>query len=66
MAKKSNTVELNVWQHSITVTDSTIVHVHHKSTCGPTCSALRSILDYLEAELFVEEGYITNEVVEDE
>ena len=64
-AKKDNSIELNVKGHCVTITGN-VVHVHHKRTCLSPCPTLKDVLSYLEAELFVEDGYVTNELTEDE
>jgi hypothetical protein len=66
MARKDNhTIELHIKGHDVTVRGN-VVHVHHKKSCDTPCLGLKPVLEYLEAELFVVDGYVTNEVVEDE
>ena len=52
-----DSVVVNVQKHSVTVTNSNVVHIHHLKTCLKPCDKVEAILEYLEDELFVVEGY---------
>lgn len=55
--ENSDTVSLTIKKHLVTVKDELIVLIKHPKNCKKPCSDIKSILNYLEAELFVAEGY---------
>ena len=54
-------VMLYVRKHKVVVIDESVVHIHHTKTCEKPCEKVKEITDYLEAELFVKEGYSVSE-----
>jgi hypothetical protein len=57
-----NTVSVNVKKHKVIVIDEMIVHIHHTKSCQKPCVLTKDIVGYLEAELFVKEGYLVSNV----
>lgn len=57
-----NAVSVNVKKHKVIIIGGTIVHIHHTKSCQKPCVLTKEIVDYLEAELFVTEGYIVSNV----
>lgn len=57
-----NSVSINIRKHKVIVIDETIVHIHHTKSCQKPCELTKDIVGYLEAELFVKEGYIVSNV----
>jgi hypothetical protein len=55
-------VSINIKKHNVIVIGETIVHIHHTKSCQKPCILTKDIVDYLEAELFVTEGYIVSNV----
>jgi hypothetical protein len=51
------TVVVNVKKHTVAVTDELVVHIHHHRGCAKPCVRVDEILQYLEDELFVVDGY---------
>lgn len=50
-------VKVNVRRHDVTIKDGIEVHIKHKKSCINPCGETKSIITYLEDELFVTEGY---------
>lgn len=57
-----NAVSINIRKHKVIVIDETIVHIHHTKSCQKPCVMTKDIVGYLEAELFLKEGYIVSNV----
>ena len=57
-----NAVSINIRKHKVIVIDETVVHIHHIKSCHKPCELTKDIVGYLEAELFVKEGYIVSNV----
>lgn len=57
-----NAVSINIRKHKVIVIDETIVHIHHNKSCHKPCLLTRDIVSYLEAELFVKDGYVVSDV----
>lgn len=58
MADDKPIVKVNVRNHEVIIEDELIVTIKHKKNCPNPCSEIRSIVAYLEAELFVAEGFV--------
>jgi hypothetical protein len=57
MAEEKSIVKLNVRKHEVTVEDELIVKIRHKKSCSTPCSATELIVNYLDAEMFLAEGF---------
>lgn len=63
---KPEIVDCVIRKHEVVITNKMVVHIHHKNTCSKPCDQTEKIKNYLEAELFVNEGYIVSEVPDSE
>lgn len=52
-----NVITIAVRKHFVTVTDELVVFIKHNRNCESPCKDTKRIMEYLEAELFVAEGY---------
>ena len=59
--ESENIVKINVRKHDVTITDELIVHIHHKKTCPKPCPNTEKIVEYLQAEMFVAEGFMVDD-----
>lgn len=58
MADEKSIVKLNVRKHEVTIEDELIVKIRHKKDCSKPCSEIEPIVNYLDAEMFVAEGFV--------
>jgi hypothetical protein len=58
----NNSISINIKKHNVVVIDETIVHINHVRACKNPCIWTQDIVDYLEAEMFVKEGYIVSDI----
>jgi hypothetical protein len=58
MADEKSIVKLNVRKHEVTIEDELIVTIKHKKDCSKPCPATELIVSYLDAEMFVAEGFV--------
>ena len=58
MADNKSIVKVNIRNHEVTIEDELIVKIRHREDCSNPCSEIRNIVMYLEAELFVAEGFV--------
>jgi hypothetical protein len=56
----NNVVSISIRKHFVTITDELIILIKHNKKCESPCKDIKHILNYLEAELFVAEGYTVN------
>lgn len=56
--EESEVVKVNVKKHTAEITGRNVVKVNHHKQCAKPCVRVDEILEYLEAELFVDEGYV--------
>ena len=59
--KGSSTIKINVRKHDVTITDELLVKICHNKDCKRPCPDAEKIVEYLEDELFLAEGYMVNE-----
>jgi hypothetical protein len=52
-----NVVSMYIKKHKVIVTDELLVYIYHLKSCENPCKSTKNITDYLEAELFVKDGY---------
>jgi len=51
-------VKINIRKHEVLVKDELIVHIHHNESCIKPCPDTELIISYLQAEMFVAEGFM--------
>lgn len=51
-------VKINVRKHYVTIEDELHVHIRHTKECKSPCTEIEPIIDYLERELFLAEGFV--------
>jgi len=61
MADEKSIVKLNVRKHEVTIEDELIVKIRHKKDCPKPCPATELIVSYLNAEMFVAEGFVVTD-----
>ena len=59
--ESENIVKINLRKHHVTITDELIEHIHHKHTCTKPCHNNEKIVEYLQAEMFVAEGFMVDD-----
>lgn len=57
-----NDIIVYVRKHKVVIFNESIVYINHTKTCKKSCEQIKDITDYLEAELFVKEGYSVAEL----
>jgi len=50
-------VKINIRGHDVTIKDEIEVFIKHKKSCKKPCEETQMIISYLEAEMFVAEGF---------
>ena len=58
---KNITIEINIKNHLIHVTNSTFVVIQHNKNCKDKCTETFFILDYLKSELFIDGDFVLAE-----
>ena len=61
MKSKTKDILINIKKHKVIIQDEMFVFIKHKKTCTEPCDCVKNITQYLEDELFVNEGYVVKE-----
>ena len=51
-------VKINIRKHEVLIKDELIVHIYHNKNCMKPCPDTELIVNYLQAEMFVAEGFM--------
>jgi len=57
MDDKESIVELTVLRHKVSIIDELVVTIKHTKKCGKPCKATNQIVQYLDDEMFLAEGF---------
>ena len=57
-----DTISVNIKKHKVSVTNEKIISIHCPKSCKKPCEFTTDIVNYLEAELFVKEGYVVSNI----
>lgn len=58
---KESVVEVNVMKHKVSIIDELIVRIKHNNKCTTPCSVTEQIVQYLDDEMFLAEGFKVQE-----
>lgn len=54
---KESIVELTVFRHKVSIVDELVVTVKHTKKCKMPCNKTEQIVQYLDDEMFLAEGF---------
>jgi hypothetical protein len=55
---KKNIVKVNIRNHKAIVEDELIITIKHPKECTRPCTEIERIVEYLQDEMFIVEGFI--------
>lgn len=55
---KEDTIWLFVRKHKVSIKNELVVHIKHNKKCKNPCPDVEPILEYLQDEMFISEGFM--------